>query len=392
MPAKSIIAEQVVKFTVAGLEVGYRATASTVRQITNVVTAGAGLLRRTIDTIQAKAPRVFAAGSAFIGGFLFKAAQGTQEGTQFSQSMELLARVIGNELAPVLRIITAGVLLLVDGIKSLDPETKNQAALFITLATAVAGVLTILPTLATIVGGTRIAFMGLGTVIAFLVSNPIGWIVLALAAIVVALVAVSDSADDLADRIKPAFAVILKMVKMVELAFTGLWFVIKEGAKQAGAIMDNLLNGRKWDEGVGGFWDKVKENEKALDQEWQDAQAKIDERAGKGADAVAKRLWDIRKMLEGIGGEGGFKIPGMEGLGEKLKDLWKNASGPMKLQLKAELESPAQSWDRIQKAFANGQDKLNPQLDGHLNQIKRQLGDIVNGVKGGVGNGLKMGE
>lgn len=295
MATKIKITDEYVMVTVEGLPEAEKKTMSTLGRITKAVTGAAAFMKTA-----------FLGASAAVAGLMWKGFSGTREGEQFGQAMTYLARVVANEAAPALRIITVMIVKVADALRTLSPEAKNTVAIVAALAAAL---------------------MLLGT-------GPFALIVIGATAAAAAILYFNDTVEKMKKNLQAG---------VFDSPTLGLrWLInqLPDGLKQAAIKSQPIL----------GIMDRLKE--------------KTDASFGN----FAEKLVGIRNAV---------------------KDMFANANaaGPLRIKLQAELESPQATWDRIQKAFAEGKNELNPKLDEHLKGIRGALDKAVGafGAVGGIG-------
>lgn len=201
-------------------------------------------VRSVVSHVATAAKYVATVGAAVQGGILFKAAQGTREGDQFSQSMSYLARVVGNVLAPYLRMVTTVIVRLADGFRALSPSTQRWIAMIGVGAVAIAGLIALAPvvTAAWAAVGAVIGtvWAGIGAVVT-LAMSPVGLVIAAVVALAMAFATMfggasdagADASNSLQDSSKSWIEVALKHVRNFALAFASAFNGIMSGGANA---------------------------------------------------------------------------------------------------------------------------------------------------------------
>lgn len=289
MATKIKITDEYVMFTVEGLPEAEKKTVSTLSRITRAITSTAAISKVAFGAV------------GIAAGLMWKGFSGTREGDQFANSMTYLARVVANEAAPALRVVTVAIVSFADALRSMSPEMKTA------LGVAAA----------------------LGVVLTVLGTGPFALAVTGAVALATALVATSNSAEQLANRLKMLFTPLMAL---------DIFNQLPEQARRAIGTMMPLLP--------------------LLD--------KLNKKAGDPMKGLAERLFGVKEAVKDV-----FKAAG--------------AAGGIHIKVAAELEGPQQTWERIQKAFAESRNELNPKLDEHLGGIGKKIDAVIDAVKGAGG-------
>jgi len=172
----------------------------------------------------------------------------------------------------------------------------------------------------------------------------------------------------MAGKLEPVFAWFLRQ-----------WYRLTYAAKRAAneiagvfvkvvQIGENLINGDDWDKDLDILNKAIEEQNQELADAFKKNMEAAPDQAKRAARATADALKGVRDLLGGAW--------------DQLK-----APGGLHMKVSVELETPASTWDRIQKAFAEGKNDINPQLDGHLGAIRGQLNQQLNEMKKKIGMG-----
>lgn len=309
-------------------------------------------------------------GGLGIGGLFYAAARGTVEMNQFSVAVRNLVNVMGDQLAPYLRLVTSAIIEMTSWWRGLDIATRRSITGWALVATAIATVIALLPVVIYVVGGIVAA---IGTLVA-IVTSP--W-VLMMAAAGAAAVAIgvffdyiSGSSDKAGQNInksnKSWFSNFLDFVSSGIMGWAKFW----NAAMEWGAKAVNFINERLKDAGLAMalLIAKVEHitdprfnlrTDEQNEAEWQKKKARImrnrenDSAPLISDDAMRKAQVDIDKLKKGVG-EWKNKL---EGIGippafKKLFDNLLNLEGPGFGRGQAQWEGFEDTWLRAQRASA----------------------------------------
>ena len=146
------IAKQIVEFSVSGLSkaiAGVRGTLNAMKKMAVETTEQVKALTNAVGN----AAKIGAGlGAGFLATFGRGAMEGTVEADRLGKAFTYLTRVVGDSLAPYVRMLTDYIIQAAQAYRALSPETKKtitQVALF---AAGIGTALVVLPTLITTVG------------------------------------------------------------------------------------------------------------------------------------------------------------------------------------------------------------------------------------------------
>lgn len=331
---KSKIAELVVGFVVQGAK------------------QALGVVRQTVAAVATAAKYVAGIGAAVQGGILFKAAEGTQEAYEFGQAVEYLVRVVGQSLAPYLRMATTVIVRLAGAFRGLSPETQRWIAIIGIAAVAVATLIALAPAVvaAWTAAGAVIGAVWAAVVAAVgLIFSPIGLVIIAIGGLIAAFVALfgymtsgsADTANDINASNKSWVDKAVSWIQKVANAFgKGFNWIMQQAAKASDFIGEKLADSAEFlgivPEGTGKTY-------RAMDpiKPFQLDLAQIDtffEKVKVGARGVAPTVKGVFGALQGL-------------LGEFLNP---SNPRPFTMRMKVELEGLQGTYDRLLKAFAEG--------------------------------------
>ncbi|QVL33215.1 hypothetical protein KIH39_04675 [Telmatocola sphagniphila] len=134
---------------------------------------------KSISSITSAASKFTLGGTLGIGGILSQAGAGTVEMQQLGAALEYAARVVGDSLAPYVRMATDAVIDFVKWFQSLDKATVEAATEWVVMATAVSGFVVAAAGVASVVATVIGSFVGLGSAI-FAVVEGIGGMAVAI--------------------------------------------------------------------------------------------------------------------------------------------------------------------------------------------------------------------
>lgn len=163
-----------------------------------------------------------------VGGFAEKeGASAAGQAAILKNTFGELQERVGGALTPVLQ--TLGEKLL--GIVNFFVELDGPALKFVQVAAALAAVL------ATVVAITKIYTIVQGALNVVLSLNPIGLIVIAIAALVAGLILAWKRSETFRDIVKGAFDVVLKIVRPVVDVFEAIWKIILKVVDAVGKLI-----------------------------------------------------------------------------------------------------------------------------------------------------------
>lgn len=349
MAVKSKIAELVVGFVTTGAKEALSVVKSTTQYVLSAAKSLALL------------------GGGIAGGILAAASRGTIEGERFGQALEYLARVIGDSLAPYLRMATLVVFKLAEGFRALSPELKQQIAQWMLVAAGVAAFIALLPLISAGVAAVGAAFS--------LLLSPVGLTVLAIGGVIYAFSQLFDfvsggsasTADDVNAANKSWVERAIDWAQQVANAFGRSFnWIMQQAAKASDWIADKL----GWAaELIGIVPEGTREMLKSMDpiKPFQLETGKIDlffEKVKRGAKSV---------------------LPVLGGIFGAIQDELNRPNNGFKLKLKVELESVQGTYDRLLKAFAegDGEDIAQAQL-AEQKALNVKINDFIGVVKNGL--------
>lgn len=326
------LARQIVEIAVSGMDKAEALVGRGMRNISQTARfAAAGV--RDIATGIARLGRVAGLlGGGFLATFGRKAMENTVEGDRLGKSWEYLARVIGDQLAPYVRLLTDLVVRGATAFRELPVSTK-QTIMQITLLTAAVGAgLALLPTLVTVAGALGAAFMA--------IASPAGLIVAGIAAIIVAgakffnffrdeSAITSEAVDDANKSWIDRFISYLEEAAVAGGKFFN-WY-----AKMSAAASDELADGlSRLGEAVGlleeGTTDQLRQMDKI--KPLQIDTDKIRQQFGQVKKFARAAAVDVREMFANLQGDTkGFTV-----------------------KMNVKFESLQGTFDRLQEAFARG--------------------------------------
>lgn len=314
-----------------------------------------------------KVATAFSFGGALgIGGIAAIASSGTVEAERFAKACELLGRVLGDQLAPYLRAVTDAVINVARWWRSLDLETRQSATRWALLTTVVAGFVAALPL---IVSGVIAVVAALGALLSPILLIPTG---IAAAVAAIALLAAegdtfAEKAANMAEGVTTAWFAIRAVVRTVATEIAELAKLIGDVMAASWEKKKSLLTGDfagaalaqvKEVAALAALWGQL-DNDRANGR----AQKIFDEEgamAAKWADKAKAAVRGVANAVAGLGGGGGFH-----------------------LKFNVGFESLGQTWERLQKAFAQ-QDGLSLQQQqlGQLKEINGGMQKAAAGIDG----------
>jgi hypothetical protein len=373
---RSKIAELVVGFVVEGA----KGALSTVKQ--------------AVGHVATAAKWVAGVGAAVQGGIIAKALQGTQEAHELGQAFEYLVRVVGQSFAPYVRMLTTLLAALAGWFRSLSPETQRWIAVVGIAAVAIAALIALAPTIAAawsaagaVIGAV---WAGVAAVIGF-VFSPIGLITLAVVGLIAAFAALfvyltggwSDVANSTNDANKSWVEKAIDWIQAVAKAFgQGFNWIMRQAAKTSDWIAEKLADAGEYlgilPEGTG----------KAV-------------REMPPIEPFQLDLTKIDLFFKKVKGGVNAVAPAVKGLWGTLSDLFgelMNPSNPkgFTLRMKVELEGLQGTYDRLLKAFAEGDGEdiqkqileQNKEFNQKLDRVREALVGGFNKVAGELGMGV----
>lgn len=350
---KSKIAELAVGFVVKGASSAMTTVKSAVSYVTSAAKYVAGI------------------GGGFIGGFMAAAARGTMEGQRFAQATEYLARVVGQMFAPYMRAATTVIFRMAQAIRGVDPAIMAQVAKWAILVTGVATFIAFLPV---IVAGVTAVAGAFG-----LLFSPIGLTIVAIG------------------------AVMLAAKKMYDFLVGGSASAASDMNSNNRTWIDSLINGIQWaGTQIGNFFNWIAKQWHHLSHNLAIGMGQIAEQNGwveEGTTAnlisdyrheTAKRTDPFNveqwKRSMGVVRRTIQDLPSLAGI---LSDITGGANGGgFTMKMKVELEGVQQTYDRLLKAFAEGdgedlakqqlneQKALNGKIDDFMGVVRNGLRDV----------------
>lgn len=149
---------------------------------------------------------------------------------QLSASLKTAAEGFGSILAPQLAKVSAFLQGVTIWLQKLTPEQKAQVVKWMEIAAAIAALIAFGPAIVTFVGTIASAFVTMattvGAAIAFLVTEPIGWLLAGLAGLAIGFAYLAGSGDSATSRIIDGF---MKIVEFLD-HMLGSWEGFKQGA------------------------------------------------------------------------------------------------------------------------------------------------------------------
>jgi len=322
---------------------GVRARLNRVNVFATRIQTGFVRIKESAERITAPLTRLAAISGAFVGVFARAALKDTVEGERLGKTFDMLARTIGEIFVPYARRLSEILVVVADGFRSLDPETKNSIALFALITAGVTAFAAVLPLVVSGVSAVIGTFVAIGKVLPVLLSafTSLPGLVLLLAGGFIYLTAEGDTLEK----------------KLISIAKT---------AQKVFAGTVGILSGMK--EFVAGIFatGSVEQATKRADKALEDALKDFDyfgERAG----SLPRRLADGMERFRGIANElqerfrqlqQGAAATNNSILGQ-LGDLFRKPLDftPPKIKLQVGFESLQGTFDRLQKALA-GNDPL----------------------------------
>jgi hypothetical protein len=341
-------------------------------------------VKQTVAAVATTAKYVAGLGALIQGGILFKAAEGTQEAYEFSKSLEYLVRVLGQALAPYLRMTTVVIVQIAAAFRSLSADTQRWVAVIGLGAMAIAVVLALAPAFATAWTVAAIAissvFYGFQLLFAALLS-PIGLTIAAVAGLVLAFRALfnyitdggASAANSLNDSNKAWVDRAITWIQLVARSFGNAFnWMMRQAAKASDWIAEKLADAGEY---LGILPDGTA---KTIRQMEPIEPFKLDTtgfetfftRIRTGALAVTPFVKGIFGGLEGL-------------LGELL-----NPSNPQgfTMRMKVEIEGLQQTYDRLLKGFAEGDGE---DLQRQILDQNKQFNEKLDALKNSLVNGLE---
>jgi hypothetical protein len=438
MPARTKLGDQYVRFTVEGLPEAEKAVDKTTKKVAsswsgmalqatkvgggikNAFAAAGDWVQKKLGSIGASAIKL-GAPAAGVTALAMSSVAGTREGDLLATAWQYVARVFGNILAPAIRVATTLLVRFGDFIGGLSPETKGWIATLMVAGTALVAL-----------GGFALAFGGMFSGAMGLVSAGIG---LATAAVTVGL-AIMDAGWALMGTTAAAawlaalgpVALVIAGIAAVGLAIVAMVTAVKIGAL---AMEDGMLHSSKsWIgyliQGVKlltmvfvDFWNFMQRHIRDTLAMFAGLAKSIEKVTGStaltrgiqgAAEAFIKNTGQIdRDKVKGFFDDAEHwadrNVPSVSNLAKGMKEAWKfgkelpgmlkglfQSGGEMQLHpsFPVKFEGLAQSFDRLQEAFASGtpQDNLiqirdnGKETNDKLDKIFERLGNIGGAVVG----------
>lgn len=360
-PSKSVIAEQVVKFTVEGIQ----SARTRVVQAVQAITAQAGRLQERFRTVGQGVALFGGMASRWMQSLTRTALQGTREADQLALSWEYLGRVVGREFAPWVRLLTSGVVSLADRFRGLDAATRAGVAKFALLAAGAAAFVALLPVMA---AGLSV----LGAAWAVLTS-PVTLTLALIAGVVIA-------GKKLFDFFTRGSATAAENMQEANKGWADHLFAVIEWVGTRFAQFINWLD-KNWTRATSGMamaWAKAFEDKGTL-QALRDERARLEADWAKGK-GLAFDVEGFRGSVRRVRGA----LAELPNLSEIL-GLVQTGIGQAQMQVKLQVgfESLQGTFDRLQQEMAGGAAQ-----EAELKRIREQgaqLNQLVNRIAEGVG-------
>jgi len=408
MPARTKLGEQYVRFTVDGLADAEKAVDKTTKKTTSTwfgmakqaAKVGGGIKSAFSDAgdwVKKKLSGLgtdlikLGAPAAGMSALAMSAVSGTREGDLLATAWQYVARVFGNILAPAIRVATTLLVRFGDFVGGLSPETKGWIATLMIAGTALVaaggaviafgsmfsgamglvaatfGLATAAITLGLGVLDVGFAVFGATAVSAWLAAiAPVALVIAAIAAAVAAVVGLVMAVkigslmmeDGMTHSSKSWVGYLIQGIKLVTMAFVDFWNYLFRQIQLAlglfaalGKQSEKMFGSTAASRFAQGAFDTFNKNFGAIDREgvgkFFDNAENWAERNVPSARSLVNAMKEAWKF--------GKDLPGM------AKDLFKSG-GDMQLHpsFPVKFEGLAQSFDRLQEAFASGtpQDNL----------------------------------
>lgn len=343
-----------------------------------------GVVQQTVGAVATAAKYVSGLGAMLQGGILFKAAKGTQEAYEFSKSIEYLTRVIGQSFAPYLRMVTVIIMRLAQAFRGLAPETQRWIAVAGLAAMAIAAMVALAPVFSAVWAAAGAVIGAVWAGIALVLSSPIlliGLIIAAVGGLVVAFAKLfgfmesgSASASDGINEANASWVgKVLGWIQAVVTFFAkGFNWIAEKAAAVSDFIAEKMADAAEFvglvPEGTGAMIRTMKPIEPfKLDID------KIDLAFNKMKNGARNVAPAIKQALGPIAG--------------LFQELMQPGNGDgFHVRMKVELEGLQGTFDRLQKAFAEGDgEDVQQQILEQNKAFNQKLDDVKQALVNGFG-------
>jgi hypothetical protein len=172
------IAKQIVEISVAGMDKAEQLVKGGMARVKQYATAAASQIGSITTAVSGISKYAAILSGGFLGMFGRQAMQNTVESEQLGRAWEYLGRVLGDQLAPYVRVLTDLIVQGANAFRSMTPETKQTIMQVILLTAAVTTAVALFPVLAGVIGAVGAALAA--------IASPVGLVIAGLAAIMVA--------------------------------------------------------------------------------------------------------------------------------------------------------------------------------------------------------------